>query len=198
MPSPAATPSWKLVSRPRSKHEKRTIAAHRNLNSFCYWQCMLCLCRMRKKFLNGSWNCTILLCMTSIILEAELNGTELNWTAWPQSVSELYRSSDRRFSAKLVATFADSSRLLVSVTDPHGLIFGFLDRYLRSYDVNILQLHKCIHSDPVEVVNVWFNVKWSHYDLGFESHSVHWCLSAFFCVFFAVCCDRADPPYKES
>jgi hypothetical protein len=31
-----------------------------------------------------------------------------NKTPWPESVSELYRQSDRRLSAKLVPTFADT------------------------------------------------------------------------------------------
>jgi hypothetical protein len=34
--------------------------------------------------------------------------TNKQQTLWPESASELYRPSDRRFSAKLVATFADS------------------------------------------------------------------------------------------
>jgi hypothetical protein len=36
------------------------------------------------------------------------------------SASELYRSSDRRLSAKLVPTFADRWCHVVSATDPHG------------------------------------------------------------------------------
>jgi hypothetical protein len=43
-------------------------------------------------------------------------------------MSELYRPSDRRLSAKLVPTFADRRCRGVSVTDPHGRILGFLDR----------------------------------------------------------------------
>jgi hypothetical protein len=37
---------------------------------------------------------------------------------WPESVSELYRPSDRRLSAKLVPTVADRRSHVVSVTDP--------------------------------------------------------------------------------
>jgi hypothetical protein len=48
-------------------------------------------------------------------------------TPWPESVSELYRPRDRRFSAKLVPTFADRGCHTVSVTDPYGHIRGFLD-----------------------------------------------------------------------
>jgi hypothetical protein len=44
----------------------------------------------------------------------------------PESVSELYRPSDRRLSPKLVPTFANRS--VVNVTDPYGRIFDFLDR----------------------------------------------------------------------
>jgi hypothetical protein len=41
--------------------------------------------------------------------------------------SEPYRPSDRRLSAKLVPTFADRGCRVVSATDPHGRILGFLD-----------------------------------------------------------------------
>jgi hypothetical protein len=46
-------------------------------------------------------------------------------TPWPESGSE---PSDRRLSAKLVPTFVDRERHVVSVTDPYGRILGFLDR----------------------------------------------------------------------
>jgi hypothetical protein len=49
-------------------------------------------------------------------------------TPWPESASELYRSSDRRLRAKLVRTFAVRECHVVSVTDPYGRILGFLDR----------------------------------------------------------------------
>jgi hypothetical protein len=49
-------------------------------------------------------------------------------TPWPQSASELYRSSDRRTSANLVPTFEDRGCHLVSATDAYDRIFGFLDR----------------------------------------------------------------------
>jgi CBS-domain-containing membrane protein len=49
-------------------------------------------------------------------------------TPWSESTSELYRPSDRRFSAKLLPTFADRGCHVVSVTDPYGRILGFLDR----------------------------------------------------------------------
>jgi hypothetical protein len=45
-----------------------------------------------------------------------------------QTKSELYRPSSRRLSAKLVPTFADRGCCVVSATDPHGHILGFLDR----------------------------------------------------------------------
>jgi hypothetical protein len=47
---------------------------------------------------------------------------------WPESVSELYRPSDRGFSAKLVPTFADIESHVVSVTVLYGRILDFLDR----------------------------------------------------------------------
>jgi hypothetical protein len=74
-------------------------------------------------------------------------------TPWPQSASELYRPSDRRLSAKLVPTLADKGCRVVSATDPHGRILGFLDRS-RYYFLQIAPLN-CTHeavdsiSDPL-------------------------------------------------
>jgi hypothetical protein len=56
--------------------------------------------------------------------------TKQQQTTWPYSASELYRPSDSRLSAKLVPTFADRVRRVVSATDPHSRILGFLDRSL--------------------------------------------------------------------
>jgi hypothetical protein len=49
-------------------------------------------------------------------------------TPWSESASELYRSSDRCLSAKLLLTAADRECHVVSVTDPYCRILGFLDR----------------------------------------------------------------------
>jgi hypothetical protein len=49
-------------------------------------------------------------------------------TLWSESASELYRPSDRSLSAKLLPTFGDKGCHVVSVTDPYGCIFDFLDR----------------------------------------------------------------------
>jgi hypothetical protein len=49
-------------------------------------------------------------------------------TPWSESASELYRLSDRRFSAKCLPTFADKGCHVVNVTDPYGRILCFLDR----------------------------------------------------------------------
>jgi hypothetical protein len=46
---------------------------------------------------------------------------------WPESASELYRPSYRRLSSKFVPIFPDRERHVVSVTNPHGHIFVFLD-----------------------------------------------------------------------
>jgi hypothetical protein len=52
-----------------------------------------------------------------------------NASSWfVESASELYRPSDRRLSAKVVPTFADRGRHVVSVTGPYGRILEFLDR----------------------------------------------------------------------
>jgi hypothetical protein len=45
-----------------------------------------------------------------------------------QSASELYWLSHRSMSAKLLPNFADSGCHVVSATDPHVCILGFLDR----------------------------------------------------------------------
>jgi hypothetical protein len=52
--------------------------------------------------------------------------TNKKQTPWSESVSELYRLSDRRLSAKLVPTFADRGCHVVSVTDHYGRILDFL------------------------------------------------------------------------
>jgi hypothetical protein len=49
-------------------------------------------------------------------------------TPWPEPASELYRSSDRRLSAKLGPTFEDRGCHVVSMTDPYGRDLGFQDR----------------------------------------------------------------------
>jgi hypothetical protein len=46
-------------------------------------------------------------------------------TPWSESASELYRPSDRRFSAKWLPTFADKGCHVVSVMDPYGRILSF-------------------------------------------------------------------------
>jgi hypothetical protein len=46
----------------------------------------------------------------------------------PESANELYRPSDRRLLAKLVLTFADSGRHVVSVMNPCCRILGFLNK----------------------------------------------------------------------
>jgi hypothetical protein len=49
-------------------------------------------------------------------------------TPWAESVSELYRPSDRRLSPKLVPTFADRVCRVVSAVNPNGRNLGLLDR----------------------------------------------------------------------
>jgi hypothetical protein len=51
----------------------------------------------------------------------------LELTPWHESVSELYRPSDRRLSAKLVQTFADSGCHVVSAMNPYSCNLDFLD-----------------------------------------------------------------------
>jgi hypothetical protein len=52
----------------------------------------------------------------------------VNKTSWPKSERELYRPSGRRLSAKLVPTVVVRGCCVVSTTDPHSRILGFLDR----------------------------------------------------------------------
>jgi hypothetical protein len=52
---------------------------------------------------------------------------------WPKSTSELYRPSDSRLSARLVATFWDRGCHVGSVSDPYGRHLGFLDRTCPRY-----------------------------------------------------------------
>jgi hypothetical protein len=47
-------------------------------------------------------------------------------------MSELYRPSDSRLSAKLVPTFVDRGCNVVSATVPYGIL-GFLDRSRYSF-----------------------------------------------------------------
>jgi hypothetical protein len=51
---------------------------------------------------------------------------------WLESEGKLYRPIDSRLSAQLVPTFADKECRVVSVTDPYGRNFDFLDR-IRYY-----------------------------------------------------------------
>jgi hypothetical protein len=46
-------------------------------------------------------------------------------TPWLESASELYRPSDGRLSTKLVPTFADGGRRMVSATDPYDRTLFF-------------------------------------------------------------------------
>jgi hypothetical protein len=70
-------------------------------------------------------------------------------TPWSQSASELYRPSYRRLSAKLMPTFANRGCRVVSATDPHGRILGFLDRSRYYFFQIVLQLYSRGLVDPV-------------------------------------------------
>jgi hypothetical protein len=61
-----------------------------------------------------------------------MSSLKLKKNPWPESVSELYRLSDRRLSTKLVPTFADRGCHVVSVTDPYDRILRFLDQSVSS------------------------------------------------------------------
>jgi hypothetical protein len=70
-------------------------------------------------------------------------------TPWPESASELHRPSDRRFSAKLVPTFADRGCRVVSPADPYGRILGFVDRSHYFFSQVAPQLYPRGWVDPV-------------------------------------------------
>jgi hypothetical protein len=70
-------------------------------------------------------------------------------TPWPESVSDLYRPSDHRMSAKLVRKFADIGCHLVSVADFYGRILGFLDRSSYFFFQVAPQLYSLGSEDPV-------------------------------------------------
>jgi hypothetical protein len=70
-------------------------------------------------------------------------------TQWSESASELYRPSDRRLSATLVPTLADRGCHVVSVTDPYGLILGFLDQSRYFFFQVAPQLYSRGWVDPV-------------------------------------------------
>jgi hypothetical protein len=75
--------------------------------------------------------------------------TKNKQTPWPQSVSELYRPSDRRLSAEFVTTFADIRCCVVSATDPYGSILGFLERIRYFFFQVAPHLYSRVWVDPV-------------------------------------------------
>jgi hypothetical protein len=70
-------------------------------------------------------------------------------TPWYEYVSELCRPSDSRLSAKLVPTFADRGCHVVSMTDPHCRILGFVDRSRYIFFQVAPQLYSRGLVDPV-------------------------------------------------
>jgi hypothetical protein len=66
-----------------------------------------------------------------------------------ESASELYRLSDRHLSEKLVPTFEDREWHVVSVTDPHDRILGFLDWSRYFFFQGAPQLYPRGWVDPV-------------------------------------------------
>jgi hypothetical protein len=74
-------------------------------------------------------------------------------TLWPESTSELYQQSDRRLSVKLVPTFADRGRHVVSVTNPYGGILDFLDRSCYFFFQVAHQLHYEAKWIPFQIHN---------------------------------------------
>jgi hypothetical protein len=66
--------------------------------------------------------------------------TPKNGTQWQQFVNDLYQPNERHLSTKIVSTFADRGNCVVSTTDPHSRIIGFLDRS-RYYFFQVAHLY---------------------------------------------------------
>jgi hypothetical protein len=119
--------------------------------------------------LNGGSKCVIIIIVnytvsrilrqqlsSHIMLKDNKNVTKLSnifytvrLTPWFESVSELYRPSDCRLSAKLVQTFADRRFDVISVTDTYGRILGFLD-WICYFSFQVVpQLYSRDWVDPV-------------------------------------------------
>jgi hypothetical protein len=73
-----------------------------------------CMCVSIHENYSGSHSC---ICIYTYIY--------INWTPWSESASELYRPSDRRFSAKWLPTFADKGCHVVSVIGTNVRVRGF-------------------------------------------------------------------------
>jgi hypothetical protein len=66
------------------------------------------------------------LCMRSTHCYCTHDNKQTPWLSPQANCTD--RQSDRRMSAKLVPTLADRGCRVVSATNPHGRILGFLDR----------------------------------------------------------------------
>jgi hypothetical protein len=84
-----------------------------------------------------------------VVMSRVFNNNNKKKTTWPQSSSELYRSRDRRLSAKLAPTFVDRGCCVVSTTDPYGHIHGFLHRNHYFFFQVAPQLYSRGWVDPV-------------------------------------------------
>jgi hypothetical protein len=67
------------------------------------------------------------LCIYSTFNDAVINSDYITKTNSVALVRNRTIPSDRRLPAKLVPTFEDRGCRVVSATDPHGRILGFLD-----------------------------------------------------------------------
>jgi hypothetical protein len=128
-----------LCGRWNCSTDRRSISAQHRLLELAYWNynSFVAINNMRHVGIHDRL-------LDKIIRHLALhnNNNNNNNTPWPQFASELYRSSDRLLSAKLVPTFADRKCRVVSTTDPYGRILGFLDRN-RYFSSKLLL--SCIH-----------------------------------------------------
>jgi hypothetical protein len=89
-------------------------------------------------------------CLLSLRYATEVTNNKQQTTArWPESAIELYWSSHRRLSAKLMPTFADRGCRVVSTMDPHGRILGFIDRSRYFYFQVVSQLYSRDWANPI-------------------------------------------------
>jgi hypothetical protein len=70
-------------------------------------------------------------------------------------MSELYRLSNRRLSAKLVPTFEDKGCRVVSTIYPHGRILVFLELFLSSSSSIVFMTFSVPRFRPTTSQKIW-------------------------------------------
>jgi hypothetical protein len=81
---------------------------------------------------------------TPIICSLLYNIRHRKKTPWPESEGELYLSSDRRLSTKLMPTFEGRGCHVTSATDPCGRKLDFQDRKRYFFSFSMASISKFI------------------------------------------------------